>query len=47
MSNYYYNFFLGNWKKGISLEIHLKKAVELGYITQAEMEEIMATPKDI
>lgn len=45
-TNPYYGIFLRTWKAGTTTEIMLKKAIELGYLTQEEVDEIMATPKN-
>jgi len=44
--NPYYNTLLRAWKAGHVTVIMLKKAVELGHITQEQADTIMATPKN-
>lgn len=42
-----YNYLLKMWKKGKLTEEQIAKAVEDGWITQAEADKILATPKDV
>lgn len=41
-----YNLFLRNWINNRATGEQIQKAIEKGYITQEEAEEIMANPRN-
>ncbi|WID10870.1 hypothetical protein phiG2_27 [Lysinibacillus phage phiG2] len=47
VDNAYYNTLVRGWKAGFVTVIMLRKVVELQHITQEQMEEIIAMPKDV
>jgi hypothetical protein len=42
-----YNYFLMSWRYGRITQEQLQTAVQKGYITQEEYEQIIATPQDM
>lgn len=47
MASRLYNYFLMSWRYGRITQYQLQQAVEKGYITQEEYEQIISTPQDL
>lgn len=43
----YYDFLMNQWRMGKLTEAQIASAVTKGYITQAEADTILATPKAV
>lgn len=46
MASRLYNYFLYCWINGTVTEEQLQRAVQLGYITQDEYNQIISTPRE-